>query len=345
MANNHVEKQEKVEERVTTSERVEAFLSSAATRLQQVEKMNSRMGEDIPVVTVTREQQEALLGPHLALGKRCKTILSSEGILQNPLGRHEGKRVWGGGIVKLRMNQWIPWAIDQLVKEEQADKLDMQETGVEGITFTHRVTDIAQGDGLTSIMPVSWVANVRNVHTAAVPPWMVQTEEEYKKCNYRMPVVSSVSPARLTSKADKTRRDIFSELQSKSVCGQDWLPNFGGVWQEGPRSKTKQAFRKAVNAVKPTRDCDRDSRSKFHPSQLQGATPLPQVSPIDSQEPQPPAAVQDSVPEQKQATMRLSPPESRDNESQMKNLFDAKKQLLLAQKERLRAKMAVRRPQ
>lgn len=29
-------------------------------------------------------------------------VESADGVLQHPLGRHKGQRVWGGGIVKLR---------------------------------------------------------------------------------------------------------------------------------------------------------------------------------------------------------------------------------------------------
>jgi len=33
---------------------------------------------------------------HLAF----KTLINEFGVLQNPTGWHEGKRVWGGGVVK-----------------------------------------------------------------------------------------------------------------------------------------------------------------------------------------------------------------------------------------------------
>ncbi len=39
-----------------------------------------------------------------------KTVTSDKGILQNPTGWHEGERVWGGGIVKVK--SWAPWPID-----------------------------------------------------------------------------------------------------------------------------------------------------------------------------------------------------------------------------------------
>lgn len=202
------------------SERVEAFLSSAASRLQEVQMERRWTVEDTnaAVGPATRKhQQEALLGPQLALAtapSRSKTVSSAEGVLQNPLGRHEGKRVWGGGIVKLRKSEWIPWAIDQLVKEEQADHPETQHAGKDGPAFVHRVTELARGEGLSSIASVSWGAGVGNVHTAAVPPWMVQTEEEYKKCNLREQAAPTSSSLTKTAddRAEATttkRRDIF----------------------------------------------------------------------------------------------------------------------------------------
>ncbi|CAI5717223.1 unnamed protein product [Peronospora destructor] len=345
---DQVEKKEKDQDvKDTTTERVEAFLSSATSRLQEVQE-KWRAIEEISNVEVTREsEQESVLGPQLVRVKCGKTVTSSEGILQNPFGRHEGKRVWGGGIVKVQKTEWILWPIDQLVKEEEhVDQPDMQQTGMEGMPFTHRVTEIAQGEGLSSVKPVSWVACVGNVHTAAVPPWMVQTEEEYKKCNQRKQAVQlPVVATGLTNKADKTRRDVFSELQSKSEYGKDWLPNFGGVWQEGPRSKTKQAFRKAANAAKPSRDLDRARQLLSSPSQLQVQTLLPRVSRAHSQEPQLPPGVQESVPELKREVSSVSTSESKDNASKIANPLDAKKQLLLGQKESLRVKMAAKRRQ
>eukprot|EP00644_Phytophthora_capsici_P018279 jgi/Phyca11/127389/e_gw1.68.69.1 len=250
--------------------RCQAFLTSAASRLQEVV-----CGSVNPVEV----KQGELLGPQVA--KRYKTVSSVEGVVQNPLGRHEGKRVWGGGIVKLRKHEWIPWTVDQLVREEQAGQPETHQAEVNDSPFAHRVTELAQGGGLSSIASVSWGASVGNVHTAAVPPWMVQTEEEYKQFNRREQTAPPPS-TRTIHKAERKRKDIFSELQSKSEYGPDWLPNFGGVWQEGSRSKTKQAFRKTSHA---------------------------QPSPADK----------------------------------ASNPLDAKKQLLLAQKERLRAKMAARR--
>ncbi|KAL4118534.1 hypothetical protein PRIC2_010859 [Phytophthora ramorum] len=345
------------------SERVEAFLTSAATRLEEVQADRRRAVQEAPVGMTREQQQEVLLGPQVATGsRRCKTVTSAEGILQNPLGRHEGERVWGGGIVKLRKAEWVPWTIDQLVKEEQAEHPEMQQTGTEGAAFSHRVTELARGEGLSSIALVSWGANVGNVHTSAVPPWMVQTEEEYKKCNRRDQAATVSAPSNETNhKKVKKRRDIFSELQSKSDNGPGWLPNFGGVWQDGSRSKTKHAFRTAIATAKPSRDrAPRPAEANVVQSPSQRVLPvqsqLPQL-PQPPQTPQllPPQDLVGSVPvpvellsyvhRENTVIPSSQAPNTRDDEKKTPNPLDAKKQLLVAQKERLRAKMAARRRQ
>ncbi|KAE9017443.1 hypothetical protein PF005_g14670 [Phytophthora fragariae] len=368
-ADEQEQKQEPVNQ--ATSERVEAFLSSAASRLQEVHMERRRAVEDSNEVgPVTREhQQEVMLGPQLALAtapSRCKTVSSDEGVLQNPLGRHEGKRVWGGGIVKLRKAEWIPWAIDQLVKEEQADHPETQHDGKDGLAFVHRVTELARGEGLSSIASVTWGASVANVHTAAVPPWMVQTEEEYKKCNRReqaapLPSLPTRTGKNIGEATTDKRRDIFSELHSMSEYDPGWLPNFGGVWQEGPRSKTKKAFRKATGLAKPSRDqtAPRPTELKTPRVPLQVASQSAPLAkslspPLSSTQPPVPTVGQqhsgDHVPNpaalptkpQREAPV-LSPQEPSKDNCKTTNPLDAKKQMLLAQKERLRAKMAARR--
>ncbi|GMF11197.1 unnamed protein product [Phytophthora lilii] len=259
----------------------------------------------------------------------------------------------------MKRAEWIPWAIDQLVKEEQADHPETQH-GADSTAFVHRVTDLARGEGLTSIAKVSWSASVGNVHTAAVPPWMVQSEEEYKRCNRREQAAPPPSlPTRPNDKAegsDKKRRDIFSELQSKTEYGPNWLPNFGGVWQEGPRSKTKQAFRKTVNLAQASRD---QPIATTTISQVPERAALQRVPPPKSIQPSPPPPqrLENHRPGPAERTTQLeceipapsvsksSSIEASEDKSKTANSLDAKKQLLLAQKERLRAKMAARRRQ
>ncbi|GAB9475785.1 hypothetical protein Gpo141_00012864 [Globisporangium polare] len=196
------------------------------------------------------------------------------------MGIHEGRRVWGGGIVKLRKpNEWIPWPVDLLVREENDrstgaggqlyQDLNSEHNGGELASFSHRVTDMAFGEGLGRISKVAWSDSVANVHTAAVPPWMVQSEEEYKRCNQRQLAPNGAIPGSQHSVQDTWTQKIGRAQTGSSETGDsadtekeaddtnthtaaaeridpNWLPNFGGVWQEGPRSKTKQEFAKLM---------------------------------------------------------------------------------------------------
>lgn len=157
----------------------------------------------------------------------------------------------------------MPWGIDAFVKQEQArqagtpaaaDGGDVQES------LTHRMTDVAYGGGLGTIARVDWAPQVGNVHTGAVPPWMVASEDEYKQQNTVQRRSATAVVARGHSKEEE-ERDL------------DWLPNFGGVWESGPRAKTKLAFQQTARQhrkrVAP-QPFDRQSRS---PNEAQGCGP------------------------------------------------------------------------
>ncbi|KAF1319417.1 hypothetical protein FI667_g13245, partial [Globisporangium splendens] len=250
--------------------RAEAFLSSAAARLQ-VQAKSAILAASQQELPSAVESKLSAMAPQAPPGIRIKTVSfpsskvlfvveSSLGILQNPLGQHGGKRVWGGGIVTVKKPEWVPWPIDALVREEgnrsSANNAPQASNDNDDRSLTHRVTELAFGDGLGQITRVSWGDRVANVHTAAVPPWMVQSEEEYKRCN-QLSALSSTSVPRQTDKNqqhEETKReenDVLAESQVPQSLESNhedpnWLPNFGGVWQEGPRSKTKQEFKSTL---------------------------------------------------------------------------------------------------
>lgn len=182
-------------------------------------------------------------------------------------------------------NEWLPWPIDLLVKEENDrvavagagagnlyQDLNSKHGGQDGedhTFFSHRVTDMAFGAGLDRISKVAWGDSVANVHSAAVPPWLVQSEEEYKRYNERqLPRLTGPTGHSKTVQDTWTPqhcRDQNGPSETRASTGKqvavereddtsqaavnddpNWLPNFGGVWQEGPRSKTKHEFAKTM---------------------------------------------------------------------------------------------------
>ncbi|TYZ65141.1 hypothetical protein PybrP1_007457, partial [[Pythium] brassicae (nom. inval.)] len=321
-----------------------AFLTVAATRLQQVQTATA---------ATTAEPREAVgaaappppTRPPLPLmaptqnGARVKTVASSAGVQQNPLGRTpDGLRVWGGGIVKLRKHEWIPWPIDLLVKHENDQNSGAANAfsqphvagtsaadtaaGESTAAFTHRVTEMAFSAGLGRVARVSWGDSVANVHTAAVPPWMVQSEDEYKRCNERQvgaerrkPLPPRHQPT-ATAVAPAARRTPPTATTAAAAGAATWLPNFGGVWQEGSRAQTKHEFKRSLPATGAV------SSSSSSSSALQFR----------------PASVY-----QRRRQCNAEPPVPTPTPTPTPTPLDAKKQLLLAQKERLRAKLAAKR--
>jgi hypothetical protein len=72
----------------------EQFLSSATSTLELVGPRTAKTESEVKSNT---------MGPLIKNTiARSKTIICPNGILQNPIGFHEGKRVWGGGIVKVK---------------------------------------------------------------------------------------------------------------------------------------------------------------------------------------------------------------------------------------------------
>jgi len=105
----------------------------------------------LPVSDTTASDQKLAL--ETAPPRVYRTVISSRGIIQNPTGVHEGKRVWGGGIIKYRdPADWLPWPIDLDVDRETIS--------------------------LRSAAAVAVAVAAENVFTGAKPPWEMNEEEE-----------------------------------------------------------------------------------------------------------------------------------------------------------------------
>lgn len=69
-----------------------------------------------------------------------------------------------------------------------------------------------------------------NVHTGAIPPWMLDDQDNPP--SPPPPIQSSAKPQQnSTAKTKDSGED------------DNWLPNFGGVWEHGPRRETRENFR------------------------------------------------------------------------------------------------------
>ncbi|CAM6018335.1 unnamed protein product, partial [Sphagnum balticum] len=114
---------------------------------------------------------------------------------------------------------------------------------------------------LTSISCPPAQAGEGNVHSGATPPWLKSTDYgQGSSANTNKTLLSSTQERRLARMrppnrvgaawAEQRRIEIEREERGKetndSVDQQDgamWLPNFGRVWQSGPRGATLKEFK------------------------------------------------------------------------------------------------------
>jgi hypothetical protein len=167
-----------------------------------------------------------------------KTIFSKDNQnAQNPSGWDGASRAWSGGIVKVPKHDWISRPIDHIMntlqqpRQQQRVALhddydrrrNIRRVSMEGPN--RFVTDLAYGHGLSSIKR-TWDVNVpmHNVHSGAVPPWLVHSKEEYYQCN-RFQAHQSREMATPLTHVNKSSSSSFSSSSSSS-----WLPKFGSVW-------------------------------------------------------------------------------------------------------------------
>jgi len=166
--------------------------------------------------------------------------------------RHEGQRVWGGGIVKYRpgSTQWFPWVMDSI------DDASKSSTSSNDVIPTQFQTAEAFGDNLTCIGIPELKKGEGNVHTGATPPWLRNDDDDddndgqtssaacndvigpsydaFKKHVERMKKVNA---------NNKNPNRVGANFDRKKETSDDWLPSFGRVWNHGPRWQSRHDFR------------------------------------------------------------------------------------------------------
>ncbi|OQR91298.1 hypothetical protein THRCLA_09044 [Thraustotheca clavata] len=149
-----------------------------------------------------------------------KNVVSKQGIVQNPSGfdADSGKKVWGGGIVKIAKKDLSPWPIDLLVQEMLELHLNPHKN-TQKDEILLKATEMAFGNGLSSITRKWKNQHVHNIHSNAIPPWMVTSTKEYYACNAR-----SKTP---------------------------WLPKFNGVWNSGSQRMQEVLASKSPASMPP----------------------------------------------------------------------------------------------
>ena len=138
-----------------------------------------------------------------------KTEKNKFGILQNPLGTHNGVRVWRGGIIKHKTDS------DQIIHSKYTQKSNYE----------------------IKLNPF-----VRNIHTGAVPPWLCHDD-----CDQTSQTLGP-SAAEFENHQVKKRKLNPNRVGAKfdhrtDNIQKDWLPSFGRVWTHGPRWKSRNEYK------------------------------------------------------------------------------------------------------
>lgn len=96
-----------------------------------------------------------------------------------------------------------------------------------------------------------------NVHFGAPPPWFEAAEEVQINVQLKPAIGSCISPnksgksKKLNPKrvgaawAEKRKIELEMEKRGEIVkidCADNWLPNFGRVWQSGSRKESRKEF-------------------------------------------------------------------------------------------------------
>ncbi len=195
---------------------------------------------------------------------------SKDGIAQNPTGWHQGTRVWGGGIVPVRAEEWRAWPIDL---DDETSALTAQDSV---LGESSRVRTVARTSSskywlylaqsrthlpflvmlleLATIHVDPELAKKGNIHTGARPPW--ETEEEPAGPQVG-PTVNLLALARQQQRiqlknphrigaehANRVRREqqgVTASEQSEDADSH-WLPKFGRVFNAGSRADSRKEF-------------------------------------------------------------------------------------------------------
>eukprot|EP01122_Echinamoeba_exundans_P005270 TRINITY_DN15436_c0_g1_i1.p1 TRINITY_DN15436_c0_g1~~TRINITY_DN15436_c0_g1_i1.p1 ORF type:complete len:472 (-),score=73.01 TRINITY_DN15436_c0_g1_i1:91-1506(-) len=218
-----------------------------------------------------------------------RTLVSKNGVLQNPTGSHNGARVWGGGIIKLAPHEWIPWELDDAAPLQQhqqdfqasASHLDQaahanafykpqeRKGGIKSVLtrLERDTTEFYSNQGIPTVhsLPPNassfasaalWLQSPVTSTAATRVPAGGTLHEMAELYRHKLKLAQK-NPNRVGAKwANERLRQIQQAIQSqmssststgRAAVKEEWLPSFGGVWNEGPRSQHKRTFKENQN--------------------------------------------------------------------------------------------------
>jgi len=165
-----------------------------------------------------------------------------------------GKRVWGGGIVRISPNEWMPWPIDVDDETNQDGEAFMGAVSIKGVykSASEKVvqikqTEFAYAPNLTRVQVPKLESGEGNVFSGAPPPWLNPDEIKlfpelaHALAEARSHNARQKNPNRIGAAWAEQKKLL--DRAGKSTVSTNWLPNFGRVFNAGPRSMTAREFR------------------------------------------------------------------------------------------------------
>lgn len=86
-----------------------------------------------------------------------------------------------------------------------------------------------------------------NIHTGAVPPWLLKDPEDDSRCKSQDIVGPSLQDFLKHKEQQKLKKlpanRVGANFDHSSDTSEDWLPSFGRVWNSGRRWHSRHQFR------------------------------------------------------------------------------------------------------
>ncbi|CAG5136236.1 unnamed protein product, partial [Candidula unifasciata] len=148
--------------------------------------------------------------------------------------------------------------------------------GPSGLEEQGKKTVQAFGEGLTTIERPDEDDSAGNIYTNAVPPWMQPGQDTTPSSYVVGPTLEDLEKhKKLEQKRQLPACRVGAKFDHKSGETGSWLPDFGGVWNHGRRTKSGHQFMKRQ---KRGVNSHSSSSSTLLGDSDKGPVPLPQSS-------------------------------------------------------------------
>ncbi|CAH2319606.1 Hypothetical predicted protein [Pelobates cultripes] len=201
-----------------TPEEYERFKSSVIKALENYEETEDHLMKEL-AAQIREAEQNRLEMLHSAL---------------EPVACHSGEE------------RKVSWSNQEGVVYRETVDLDSEEPGPSGIHF------MASNSTRTPLTYIGHLvtSSVGNVHTGAIPPWMIPDANESKE-------QKEIGPSHADFLKHKEKMNlkklppnrVGANFDHSTPTDEGWLPSFGRVWNSGRRWQSRHQYRSEVEEV------------------------------------------------------------------------------------------------